>query len=146
VSQSRSSRRKPRTREQLLPLSPSAVRALSLEHHMALSAVRGGHGSVDIVAILVRSINLAYLMDSAASKGGDAALFRDAERAVNCCIARIEAGNASSLTSDESAAIERVLALYDEQLASYPAFHYGDAWNRYMPLLANGKLSAISRE
>jgi hypothetical protein len=146
MSQSCSSRRKPRTRQQLLPLSSSVVRALSLEHHMALSAVRGGHGFVNIVAILFRSINLAYLMDSAASKGGDAELFRDAERAVNCCVSRIEAGNACSLTSDESAAIERALALYDEQLASYPAYHYADAWNRYTPLLASGKLSAISGE
>jgi hypothetical protein len=146
VSQSCSSRRKLRTREQLLPLSPSAVRALSLEHHMALSAVRGGHGSVDIVAILFRSINLAYLMDLAASKGGDAERFRDAERAVNGCVARIDAGNGCSLSSDESAVIARALALYDKQLASYPAYHYADAWNRYMPMLADGKLSAISGE
>ncbi|KVM16629.1 hypothetical protein WL05_28310 [Burkholderia ubonensis] len=76
-SPARPSRRKPLTREMLLPLPVSKVRALSLENHLALAAMRSGSGNVDQMSCLLKVVYLAwFLLDDPATER--AQVFRDA--------------------------------------------------------------------
>lgn len=54
--------RKSLTKDLLLPLPIARVRALSLENHLALAAMRSGYGSVDVMSNLIRVVYLAYFI------------------------------------------------------------------------------------
>ncbi|WP_198364010.1 hypothetical protein [Burkholderia ubonensis] len=61
----------------LLPLPVSKVRALSLENHLALAAMRSGSGNVDQMSCLLKVVYLAwFLLDDPATER--AQVFRDA--------------------------------------------------------------------
>lgn len=56
----------------LLPLSAAVVQRKSLQHHLALAALKSGHGNLDFVGRLFRAIYLAYFVQDTRDdeKGG----------------------------------------------------------------------------
>ncbi|WP_175891590.1 hypothetical protein [Burkholderia cepacia] len=129
------------TKEQLLSLPTEKVRALSLEHHMALATVRSGHGSHDQVVGLLRVIYMAFYLRGETVAGIDADLYRQAEMALDACIARAERGEKWLLLDREAVAIERVLVAHDAQLAAVPMYRYVSAWERLERFIVDTKQS-----
>jgi hypothetical protein len=128
---SRRPARQPLTRAQLLPLPAAKARALSLEQHLALEAMRHGHGGVEQVTMLLRAVYLAYFMARGAREPVELDLLREAEAALECFgESGAETEGSWTLKARGCDVIARVLVLHDRQLAGLPAFHYGQAWTR----------------
>jgi hypothetical protein len=123
-------RRTPLTRTDLLPLPLAQVRALSLEYHIALAAIRSQHGTVEMVTSLLRVLYLTYMIGKREHTGDETAALVEAERIMSCCIDRAVDGESGSwyLDETESSAIERVLAMHDAQLQNLPKHRYAEAW------------------
>ena len=121
---------RPLTKNDLLPLPTAKVRALSLENHMALAAVRAGHGGEEQISCLLRVVYLAFYMRSETGTGAELSVYRQAEAALDACIARAEQGAAWLLLDREQSTIEKILVVHDEQLAAVPMHRYCAAWER----------------
>ncbi|WP_258170729.1 hypothetical protein [Burkholderia cepacia] len=132
------------TREMLLPLPTEKVRALSLENHLALATVRGGHGDLDQVSCLVRVVYLAFYLRETTSAGANFDLYQRAEAALNACVTRAEQGERCLLLDHELATVERILVVHDEQLAAVPWHRYLDAWKQLQHYIVAGKRSPIA--
>lgn len=132
-----------RTKALLLPLSTEKVRSLSLENHLALAAVRAARGDLDRLCCLLRVVYLAFYMRGETANGMDLELYRQAEAALNACIARIEHGEPCLLLDQEQTAVERVLVLHDQQLAAVPKFRYLDAWDQLQRFIVSKHRSPI---
>ncbi|AWV04753.1 MULTISPECIES: hypothetical protein [Burkholderia] len=129
--------RKPLTKGDLLPLPTAKVRALSLENHMALAAVRAGHGGEEQISCLLRVVYLAFYMRN--ETGADLNLYRQAEAALEACIARAEQGAAWLLLDREQSTIEQMLVVHDEQLAAVSMHRYRTAWE-YLQRFMTGQI------
>lgn len=139
-SSARPSRRKPLTREMLLPLPISKVRALSLENHLALAAMRSGSGNVDQMSCLLKVVYLAwFLLDDPATVRLQA--FREAEAALERSAARSERKDGWTLPDGDCVAIEQILVQHDQQLASLPSHRYTSAWVRLTQFIASREQS-----
>ncbi|WP_321791869.1 hypothetical protein [Burkholderia pyrrocinia] len=128
----------------LLPLSTEKVRALSLEHHMALAVIRSGSGNCDQVISLLRIVYLAFFMRSETASGSDLDLYRRAEAVLDASITRAERGGPWTLLADELANVERVLVVHDEQLAAIPKHRYLVAWDRLQRFVNGARQSPIA--
>ncbi|GAB6852766.1 hypothetical protein [Paraburkholderia kururiensis] len=143
-SPSRKAVRRPLTREQLLPLPAAKARALSLEQHLALEAMRHGHGGVEQVVMLLRAVYLAYFMGHAAREPVDLALLREAEAALECFgESSAEEEGGWRLDARGCDVIARVLVLHDRQLAWLPAFRYAGAWTRIQAFISGDAQSPL---
>lgn len=125
-------KRKPLTKGQLLPLPSDKVMALSLEAHIALSVLRRGHGEAMQIGCLAKTVYLAYFMRDVTPCGADIRQFQIAELIVEDCIDRALRGQYWELRDEDYSAIERILRLYDTQLAAVPAYRFADAWQQFM--------------
>lgn len=134
--------RKPLTREMLLPLPVAKTRALSLENHLALVAMRTGNGNVDQMSCLLKVVYLTWFMidDPAA---GELPLFHQAEAALERSTTRAECREGWTLPDDDCRAIERILVLHDHQLASLPSHRYTSAWERLTRFIASPNRSPL---
>ncbi|WP_434116201.1 hypothetical protein [Paraburkholderia caffeinilytica] len=113
----------------LLPLPTAKMRAVSLENHLALAAMRTGNGNVDQMSCLLKAVYLAwFLRDGGAGEHVD--FFREAECALECYATHAEQHRGWALAEDECGAIESILALHDRQLISIPAHRYAAAWEQ----------------
>jgi len=124
-------KRKPRTKDQLLPWPSNTIRVLSLEGHIALSVLRRGHGEAVQIGRLSQIVYLSYFMRDVTAAGSDIEQFRVAEIIVEACVSRALNGEQWELKDDDYAAIERILLLYDAQLAAAPAYRFSDAWQQF---------------
>lgn len=89
----RGGRRKPLTREQLLPLPAARARALALECYLALETMHAGHGGANAVASLLRAVYLAYVIDQLQGHVVPEP-YREAEAVLEACALRAkETGN-----------------------------------------------------
>lgn len=127
----------------LLPLSTEKVRSLSLENHLALATIRAGRGDLDQLCCLLRVIYLAFYLRGETAAGADLEPYRQAETALDACIARVERGAPCLLADHEQAVVERVLVRHDAQLAAVPRFRYLDAWDRLQRFITSGRRSPI---
>ncbi|CAM2194928.1 Fis family transcriptional regulator [Paraburkholderia kururiensis] len=143
-SPSRKAAHQPLTREQLLPLPAAKARALSLGQHLALAALRQGHGGIEQVAMLFRVIYLAYFMGHAVGEPVDLALLREAEAALERCGLDDGSGEGSwRLEAHDCEVIARVLTEHDRQLAGLPAYRYAGAWTRIQAFIAGPAQSPL---
>lgn len=126
----RKPRRKPFTREQLLPLPAARIRALPLEHHLVLVALRAGHGSGEQVGVLIKVVYLADFMADARRDPVDPALLRAAEAALHGCGLRAHQEANRTLSAEDHAVLTLVLVLHDDQLGALPVHRYEEAWVR----------------
>jgi hypothetical protein len=124
-------KRKVLTKEMLLPLSIGKVRSLSLENHLAFATVRVGRGDSQQVINLLRVVYLAFFLREQTASEAEIDLYRRAEAALDACIERAEHAEQWLLLDHEQKAVERLLAVHDEQLAAVPKHRYLAAWIGY---------------
>jgi hypothetical protein len=127
---SRKPARKPLTRDMLLPLPASTVRAAALENHLALVAMRTGNGSVDQMSCLLKVTYLAWFLEKPVDREQHIHLLHASETALQQCGLRAQSGQPWSLRQEEIADLESLLALHDRQLRSIYAHQYQSAWAR----------------
>ncbi|KVG60127.1 hypothetical protein WS79_07280 [Burkholderia territorii] len=135
--------RVPLTKGDLLPLPSAKVRALFLENHMALAAVRAGHGGAEQISCLLRVVHLAFYMRGETEAGADLNVYRQAEAALDACIACAEQGAAWLLLDREQSAIEQALVVHDEQLAAVPMYRYCTAWENLQRHMTGQRRSPV---
>jgi hypothetical protein len=126
----RPTRRTRLSRHDLLPLPLPQVRALSLEYHMALAAIRLRHGTIETVTCLIRVLYLTYVIGKQVHSEEENAALVAAERTLSSCVDRVVdvEGGKWYLDHAEARIIERVLAMHDAQLANLPKHRYAAAW------------------
>ncbi|GAB7537619.1 hypothetical protein [Burkholderia sp. 3C] len=142
-------KRRPLNRSQLLPLPAEALRRVRLRHHLALASLRGAQAAPEQLALLLSTVQIAYLLRSPAAgraaraaarqadEAGDgwdaceiddeAAPYRRAERALEQCYLRLRGGAAELLRDDERRELERLMTAFDARLATLPSQRYLDA-------------------
>lgn len=138
----RPTRRKPLTREQLLPMPAAQARALSLECHLALAATHAGKGNATTVTSLLRFVYLTYLIEQLQGHVMPAP-YREAEAALENCALRAKQDDHWYFTDDEACATGRILAVFDRQLANYPMHRYAEAYGCLRRIVTIEKSSPI---
>ncbi|WP_227792109.1 hypothetical protein [Burkholderia sp. BE17] len=108
-------------------MSNDTIRTLSLEGHVALSVLRSGQGDVVQIGRLAQIVYLSYFLRDVTAAGSDIEQFRVAEAIVEDCVTRALDGEQWVLKDEDFAAVERILLLYDAQLAAVPAYRFADA-------------------
>ncbi|MCO8647766.1 hypothetical protein KGP93_31280 [Burkholderia multivorans] len=137
-------RHAPLTREWLLPLPPAYARDISLKCHMALVALRGEHGSEALLLRLRTSLYLVFLaLDDLSCADASVDLCVDAERALDASTARAEQGGTWTLTDDEGALLERVLAANDACVDSLTRYRLAELWRHVCAFVASGQPKLI---
>ncbi|MBW5286931.1 hypothetical protein [Burkholderia gladioli] len=126
----------------LLPLPPEKRKKLQLQYHLALVAVRGGHGNPELVAVLLNAI---YVSFDLGGRGHcvDLALYQRADAALHAYMDRMDRDE-DLLSDDEAAALERVLTMYDTQLSRMPSHRYVEACERTHQFVLSGGESPIA--
>lgn len=121
-------KRRPLSREMLLPVPVNKARALSLEYHIALSLLASGRGDLDQAARLMQAICHARFFGR--SDEAELRLLDEAESAVNTLAGRADSGCAWTVTDTEHAAIAAALSVHDRLTAREPYHRFLDAWAR----------------
>ncbi|MEW6346605.1 MAG: hypothetical protein AB1704_38715, partial [Pseudomonadota bacterium] len=117
-------RREPLSKAMLLPVPAVDARAISLENHLALVAMRSGQGNVDLVLGLFKIVYMAYFLHEALRARTEPDLFRDAEHVLMRTTARANRGEAWSIPAEDVSCLERIVTLYDRYLATLPAHRF----------------------
>lgn len=123
-------KRRQLSKAQLLPLPADYQRRMQLRHHLALASLRAGQASPEQLALLLSTIQLAYLLRAPAggtAREADEALFQRAEQTLERCYARLSEGVPVLLLEHERGDLERIVTGYDARLAALPAHRYADA-------------------
>jgi hypothetical protein len=112
--------RKPLSKSLLLPMAAQSARDMSLAHHLALAACRGDSGNRHQINELVRSVYMAYFLQSLGFGEVPFECYEHAEAAFENALA-VAAKSAQWIISEQDApVIERLLALHDQQLSEAP--------------------------
>jgi hypothetical protein len=141
---SKPKRRTPLTREQLLPLAPATARTLSLKNHLALVALRQGHGNADLVSELMRTLYLTFFANEAGRPNAPFDTFLTAELALKACIHQAVTADEWRLEAAQCEVIEAVLRAYDAQLTSLPAHKIEAATVRLGRMLERGSFPDLA--
>ncbi|MDP9650948.1 hypothetical protein [Paraburkholderia caledonica] len=136
--------RRPMTRGMLLPLPAATSRRRSLEHHLALAALRAGNCDIQLIGRLFRAVYVAYFVHEALNGQHSLAPFRTSEAALQAIATRIKAGGGWSLPESDHRVLEHVLSLHDEQLSTIPSHQIARADEQLNIFLANDALSPIA--
>lgn len=136
--------RRPLTRDMLLPLPATISRRRSLEHHLALAALRSGNCNIELIGRLFRTVYLAYFIHQALNSRRSVAAFRISEAALHAIATRIKAASDWSLPEADGRALAHVLSLHDEQLSTLPSHRIAQADEQLNIFLANDALSPIA--
>ncbi|WP_321965756.1 hypothetical protein [Burkholderia cepacia] len=130
----------------LLPLSAAVARKKCLEHHLALASLQAGNGTPDALSKVFQTIYLAYFVHEATVGRHDLDQFRAAEAAVvDCAVAGKKIG-IFEIPGEGRVAVEHILLVHDQQLASVPAHVIATAHVRLAQFVAAEKLSPIAPE
>jgi hypothetical protein len=104
----------------LLPPTLQSFRAQSLRSHLALAALRTGSGNGHLLSELIQVLYVAWYLQEAGFGSADSALYARAEQALERSAARGKTDDTWELDNDEALALQRLLALHDEQLLQTP--------------------------
>lgn len=137
-------RREPLSKAMLLPVPAVDARAISLENHLALVAMRSGQGNVDLVLGLFKIVYMAYFLHEALRARTEPDLLRDAEHVLMRTTARANRGEAWSIPAEDVSCLERIVTLYDRYLATLPAHRFISARDRLQRFLAGKSVSPIA--
>ncbi len=140
---SRDARRKPLSKDMLLPLPTAKVRAMSLENHLALAILCRGQGNVEQIFYLLRVVYLTYFLRDTADQEGGIDMFRAAEEVLERSVTRAEQGREWSLCDDGCALLQQLLALHDRQLAAAPVHRFQSAMERLQRFASSDAPSPI---
>ncbi|QVN19001.1 hypothetical protein [Burkholderia pyrrocinia] len=122
--------RRPRSKAELLPLPAALVRDISLANHLALAAMRAGHGTAETMIALLRVLYLAYFVVEDEISDADLTLFLEAEAVLDQSVEAAGDGQDWQVTEDALEAIERLLLRADAIVGSVPKYRYLEAWNK----------------
>ncbi|WP_157693203.1 hypothetical protein [Burkholderia gladioli] len=111
----------------LLPLPATIWRRRSLEHHLALAALRSGNCNIELIGRLFRTVYLAYFIHETLSARRSLRPFLICEAALHAIAACIKAAGDWSLSEADGRALEHVLSLHDEQLSTLPSHRIAQA-------------------
>lgn len=128
----------------LLPLPLADVRRLSLKAHMDLFNLRNGLGNFDVTGELLMTVYVSYLL---AIEDGRRDVISDlvsAEVSLRSLIKTVGDEGEWRLEADQCEAVERVLSLHDDQLASLPRHVYDGARARLLKMVNRHMLPTIS--
>lgn len=131
------------TREKLLPTPIAEARLTSLRNHLALVALRRCEGNGDLLAGLLRTVYLTYLV----LDGDDPSSIDEialAERALRACVDNYSAQHCWQIPEASCISIEAVLRMHDRQLATVPVHRLETAERRLSQILATGDFPQIS--
>ncbi|WP_321969159.1 hypothetical protein [Paraburkholderia tropica] len=108
------------TREMLLPIPAAKAGMRSMRAHLALVAMRKEQGNSSLAGELVKTVYMTWLLagDLGAS---DPAIFETAEIGLQRCIERAHEAGIWKVDDAACVALEAVLRMQDEQLATIPA-------------------------
>ncbi|WP_155646186.1 hypothetical protein [Burkholderia diffusa] len=135
----RPDRCRPLTKSELLPMPANTARALSLEHHVALSVIRNGQGNIHQFACLAKITYATFFMRDVTHGDINLETLRRAESAVERCLESLENGIPYTLHDDEIRSFEEIAALHDAQLSTVPLHHYVDASTRVHRRFVSGE-------
>jgi hypothetical protein len=127
----------------LLPLPANVVRKMSLENHLALSAIRRGHGTPETMVTLLRVLYMTYFMSAPASAGADLQLFLDVETVLDRSILAAEQGCDWQLQPEWLPAIERILLRFDDIVGSVPKYRYVESWDKLCRFVGSARQSPL---
>jgi hypothetical protein len=137
--------RKPLSKSALLPMPARSARELSLAHHVALAACRGGRTNRHQINELVRSVYMAYYLQRMGFSELPCEGYEQAEAALEDAFA-VAAKCAKWVISEQDApVIERLLALHDQQLSAAPMHRVVEAERRLRQFLAGTGASPLVR-
>jgi hypothetical protein len=134
----------PLSRAMLLPMSATLVRKVSLQNHMALVALRQGHGNIDLAGELLKTVFVAFFLtdpDCSAPRSHD---FAQAEAAIKTLIKEAASTDDWRLDEGKCEVIELILALHDQQLAVLPTHRIEGAKQRLMRVLEAGSFPSLT--
>lgn len=131
------------TRNTLLPLAASMVRATSLQNHLALEALRSRYGASLHVTLLFRTVYLTYLLRDTIEQGCELDVFQDAESALYQCSLRADEDGSWQLAEADIDALKIVLTVHDWQLQLVPAHVYESACAHLLDYLISGEKTVI---
>lgn len=132
------------TRDMLLPLPATIWLRRSLEHHLALAALRSGNCNIELIGRLFRTVYLAYFIHETLNGRRALGPFRISEAALHAIAARIKAAGDWSLPEADGRTLAYVLSLHDEQLSTLPSHRIAQADEQLNIFLANDALSPIA--
>ncbi|KVD73551.1 hypothetical protein WS62_08455 [Burkholderia sp. ABCPW 14] len=136
--------KKPLSKDMLLPLTAAVARKKALEHHLALASLQNGNGTPDALSKVFQTIYLAYFVHEATVGRHDLDQFRMAEAAVVDCAVAGKKTDIFEIPAAGRAAVEHILLMHDQQLATVPAHVIATAHARLAQFVANEKLSPIA--
>lgn len=116
----RGSRGRSAAKAMLLPLTLQSIRERSLRSHLALEALRAGSGNGHLLSELIHVLYVAWYLQEAGFGTADATLYTHAEQALERSAARATGADIWHLEDAEAHALERLLALHDQQLQETP--------------------------
>ncbi|WP_423392703.1 hypothetical protein [Burkholderia sp. LMG 21824] len=128
----------------LLPLTAGVARKKSLEYHLALASLQSGSGTTDATAKEFKTLYLAYFVHEATVGRQDLDQFRVAETTVVECAVAAKKTGTFEIPASGRAAVEHILLMHDQQLASVPAHVIGTAHTRLSQFIATEKMSPIA--
>jgi hypothetical protein len=131
-------------RDMLLPLPATISRRRSLEHHLALAALRAGNCNIELIGRLFRAVYLAYFVHKTLNGHRSLAPFRISEAALHAIAACIKTAGDWSLPEADGRVLEHVLSLHDEQLSTTPSHRIARADDQLNIFLATDALSPIA--
>lgn len=134
------------TRDMLLPFPATIWRRRSLEHHLALAALRSGNCNIELIGRLFRAVYLAYFIHETLNGRRSLGPFRISEAALHAIAARIKTADEWSLSEANGQALEHVLSLHDEQLSTLPSHRIAQAVEQLNIFFANDSLSPIASD
>lgn len=132
------------TRDMLLPLPATIWRRRSLEHHLALAALRSGNCNMELIGRLFRTVYLAYFIHAMLNGRRSLGPFRISEAALHAIAVCIKAASDWSLGEADGRALEHVLSLHDEQISTLPSHRITQAEEQLNVFLATDALSPIA--
>lgn len=127
----------------LLPLPEALASGISLENHMALAAMRTGHGTSDTMLALLRILYMTFYVLAKDRTEADLALLLEVEAVLSASIHAAAAGREWQLPAERLPEIGRVLLRCDEALASLPRYRYVEAWEKLKTFVDSSRPSPL---
>ncbi|MFT4063636.1 hypothetical protein [Paraburkholderia sp.] len=130
------------TREMLLPIPAAKAQMRSMRAHLALVAMRKGQGNGSLAGELVKSVYMTWLL-ARDSGNTDPTIFETAEMGLRRCIERAPQGGLWKVDEAACVALEAVLRMQDEQLATIPAHLLRRAAAKMERVIDSGRLPSV---
>ncbi|WP_250479860.1 MULTISPECIES: hypothetical protein [unclassified Caballeronia] len=116
---------------------------VSLHNHLALVTLRQGHGSLEQVSELLKTVYLTNYCDVANTPEVAIETYLCAELALIECVKCISSEQVVQLDQIQCGAIEKVLAVHDAQLACLPRHRIDNTRKRLSQIMAQGKFPRL---